>query len=559
MDPSTESTMRADRDIELAVREGTMMIGHDGRVVQCTESTHDRLGLDATTLIGEFPLPHGWTMFDDDGNAVELDEHPALVALRTGERSERVLIYAPPGRQIRRRLRFLAIPVEDDADVAVDLVVSDHDRRRLSRQILESQETRFRTMTDMLAVAVWESSTQGEITYVNSKFEELTGLDASSAPDLPMLGLVHPDDVGVMGVTTATATEGQYRTEYRLRHVDGTSRWVTSKMSVLTDEAGNVSGYAGVIEDIDDLRRSERKARRLAEIVEAAVDAVMIFEQGRLVYVNGAASDLLARVDADFTEDLSTYNYSEKLLERITSIGSLVGDNSRWSGDIDFVDLEGVRGDLALMIDCTTEDGITRHVVMAHDIRERKMREAELSHNASHDRLTGLANRHRLHDVAVDADPDMAIGLLFVDLDDFKRINDVHGHRAGDRVLEVAAERVVSSVRDTDLVARVGGDEMVVWVSEPADLAELADRITRRISRAPVRLDGGEMCSISATVGGATGTAGTLDAVMARADGALYSAKRTGRGGFSLDVRSDSAVAETQVEDSFEVADRLIG
>ncbi len=526
------SIRRRYRRLELKVREGTILIGHDGRVVDSIK-IEDWLGIGEIELRGDHPLPTGWKMFDHRGAPLPLSEHPALVTLRTGERCERVVTYEPPGQPVsprgRRRLRLVAYPVHDDPEVAVDLVVADHDRRRHSRRLLESQETRFRTMTDMLAVAVWESSTSGEVTYVNPKFVEMTGLDLSTAPDLPMLEIVHPDDlVAVMGAANAAARNGAYQAQYRLMHVDGSSRWVNSKMSVLADDDGNINGFVGVIEDIDDLRRSEQRAGRLAEIVEAAADAVLVFENRALVYVNRSAASLLARLDPSFTTDLASYRYSNRLLERLLAIESLLVRDGIWSGDTEFVDLDGDRVDLALTITTESDDDSMRHVVMAHDIGKRKLREAELTHHAAHDPLTGLANRHRLTEVIAETDDDLLVGLLFVDLDHFKQINDDHGHVAGDRVLKVAAQRVVAAVDSGHLVARVGGDEMVVWAPGVPEVESLAHRIVSAVGDRPVVLEG-STCRVSATVGGALGRAGDHMDLMRRADEALYEAKRDGR------------------------------
>ncbi|WP_148288635.1 sensor domain-containing protein [Ilumatobacter nonamiensis] len=533
--PLEESIRRTYRHIELAVREGTILIGHDGRVVDSFK-VEQRLGIESGSLVGGHPLPDGWTMSDDECESIPRDEHPAVVACRTGKRVERVLTYeAPDPNGLRHRFRFVALPVSGDPDVAVDLVVTDYDRRRDSRRRLESQDTRFRTMTDMLAVAVWEATTSGEVTYVNPKYEELTGLGLAQTPDLPMFNLVHPDDlVSVMEAANDAVTAGAFQAHYRLLHVDGSSRWVSSRMSVLRNDDGDITGFVGVIEDIDELRRSEQRTQRLGEIVEAAADAVLVFENRRLTYVNRSAATLLGRLDPAFTTDLESYEYSSRLLDRLASIEALLVEEGTWSGDTEFTDLDGVRVDLALTVSTTVDDGEWRHVVMAHDIRERKIREAELTHNAAHDPLTGLANRHRLAEVIAETADDQRVGLLFVDLDHFKRVNDVHGHAAGDRVLEVTARRVVSVVAPEYLVARVGGDEMVVWAPEVSELDELAEQIVTAIAADPVHLDG-VTYAVSVTVGGAIGRAVDHSDLMRRADAALYAAKRNGRSCWKID------------------------
>jgi diguanylate cyclase (GGDEF)-like protein len=163
-------------------------------------------------------------------------------------------------------------------------------------------------------------------------------------------------------------------------------------------------------------------------------------------------------------------------------------------------------------------------------VREREQARAQLQHDATHDRLTGLANRALLEDTVAVAGPGAA--LLFIDLDGFKPINDRFGHSAGDRVLVEIARRCAAAVRPADLVARIGGDEFAVLAGTGAEraLTDLADRLLDAI-RSPIDLDG-EAVRVSATIGIATaawdrGRSGP-GALLAAADHAMYQAKRAG-------------------------------
>ena len=172
-------------------------------------------------------------------------------------------------------------------------------------------------------------------------------------------------------------------------------------------------------------------------------------------------------------------------------------------------------------------------------VREQERAQAQLAHQARHDPLTGLANRSELSDRLRRALPGSGspVAVLYLDLDGFKEVNDVHGHDAGDTVLRAVARRLSAAVRESDLVVRLGGDEFVLLCpGVPADDAvHLAERIVRDIAE-PVSFRGTLL-----TVGVSIGINAHVDrpgvgpdAVLRSADAAMYEAKRHGHGRWAL-------------------------
>jgi diguanylate cyclase (GGDEF)-like protein len=177
-------------------------------------------------------------------------------------------------------------------------------------------------------------------------------------------------------------------------------------------------------------------------------------------------------------------------------------------------------------------------------ILELRRAAGELAHAATRDALTGLPNRALLAEALARAVArrDRSIttpGVLFIDLDGFKQVNDVHGHAAGDTVLRTVADRLLACVRATDLVARLGGDEFVVLVEDPHDspsaasslegLAELARRVRAELS-GPVTLGDGTVLALGASVGIArTQPTDSPEDILGRADAAMYADKAAGR------------------------------
>jgi diguanylate cyclase (GGDEF)-like protein len=175
-------------------------------------------------------------------------------------------------------------------------------------------------------------------------------------------------------------------------------------------------------------------------------------------------------------------------------------------------------------------------VINFHDITDRKTAEAELTHLAFHDTLTGLANRGLFQDRvkhALEISEPSSIAVLFLDLDGFKDVNDAFGHETGDALLREVALRLVRASRSQDTVARLGGDEFALLIEGSHDPQETSVAIAERILReltAPVVLEAA-LVTLSASIGIATSEAGsTASSLLRNADVAMYEAKSAGRG-----------------------------
>jgi diguanylate cyclase (GGDEF)-like protein/PAS domain S-box-containing protein len=208
-------------------------------------------------------------------------------------------------------------------------------------------------------------------------------------------------------------------------------------------------------------------------------------------------------------------------------------------------------------------DPTVRGIVLnTRDVGERKRLEHELLHQAFHDPLTGLANRALFRDrvshaLALATRSRRHIAVLFLDLDDFKKVNDSLGHSAGDRLLVAAAERFRSCGRTADTIARLGGDEFAILV-EDGDGARDHEALAARLKAAmaqPFTLNGTEVF-VSASIGIATSCGDTTadspleaaDEVLRNADVAMYAAKRAGKGRVEHYARQMSADVRRRLE-----------
>jgi diguanylate cyclase (GGDEF)-like protein/PAS domain S-box-containing protein len=194
-------------------------------------------------------------------------------------------------------------------------------------------------------------------------------------------------------------------------------------------------------------------------------------------------------------------------------------------------------------------------VVTARDVTERRALEEQLSHQAFHDSLTGLANRalfwERItHAIERGVRRQNLFAVLFIDLDDFKTVNDSLGHAAGDELLVAAAERIRGSIRPEDACARLGGDEFAVMVEGIADL-DGAITVARRILKTmaePIVVEGSEI-TVQASIGIALDSGSqTASEIMRSADLAMYRAKSEGKGQYALYEPSMHELARERLE-----------
>jgi diguanylate cyclase (GGDEF)-like protein/PAS domain S-box-containing protein len=187
--------------------------------------------------------------------------------------------------------------------------------------------------------------------------------------------------------------------------------------------------------------------------------------------------------------------------------------------------------------DLRAEQTVAGLVLTLRDVTERRRLERELTHQAFHDSMTGLANRVLFHDrlehaLARGARDGSVVGVLFIDLDDFKIVNDTLGHAAGDQLLITVAHRIAGALRADDTAARLGGDEfaaLVENVQDPGAVEETAERILAALADPVVLDDGGTLTAVASIGITTTPEADSADELLRQADLALYVAKGAGK------------------------------
>jgi diguanylate cyclase (GGDEF)-like protein/PAS domain S-box-containing protein len=361
--------------------------------------------------------------------------------------------------------------------------------------------------------------------------------------------LTHPEDRARVraAIHDALVAQRRYDVAYRILRADGAVRWVSERGSGIVGPDGKLQALQGFIEDITRQREDEQALRdaemRYRSIFENALEGIFqTSPEGRYL----AANPALARIYGYETpealmaalQDIEQQLYvepgrREEFMRLMQTAGKVTGFESQVflrDGSIIWIseNARAVRG----------ADGAIRYFEgTVEDITERKTQERRIAHQATHDRLTGLPNRYLLQDridqaIRQAAREKTLVGMLFIDLDRLKQVNDTLGHQAGDELIRIIARRLRSCLRTGDTVARIGGDEFVLLL--PSLLAEEAMVHARRrvleATSAPCQIDGEEVatsCSVGASLYPNDGV--DAETLLRRADEAMYVEKQARR------------------------------
>ena len=402
----------------------------------------------------------------------------------------------------------------------------------------------FRFAVDHTPVGVGFANTDLMLTYANARWRELANYHGPlpASPEV-MVDLVHPDDRDrvAMAFVESTTSDDQVRERIRVVVDDGEVRHLTLALCPILDHGfGYAIGLSEVTElvaAVDEVRRSEQRFKSVSGALPIGVYRAN--PSGALIWSNERLREMGSFYGADHTGS-SIYRFihpddlddvQEKALQAIRdkvpfeAQHRLVGEDGR------------VRWVISRSTPILDEQGrIVEHVGSLEDVTDLHLRSVGLAHRAAHDPLTGLPNRASIEElIGTLASKDPAtddVGVVFLDLDGFKEVNDTYGHQAGDAVLVEVASRLSRVVRQGDTVGRYGGDEFVMvcpGVERVETLEAVAERAQAAISATPIS-DGTRDHQVGASVGTAIGPgAGSVEDLLHRADLAMYEAKRASR------------------------------
>ncbi len=327
------------------------------------------------------------------------------------------------------------------------------------------------------------------------------------------------------------------RYERELQTPEG-PRWIEVQLLPHREPSGRLSGCFVLINDITRHREAEQALReseeRLATFMQASVEGIVFHQDGVITDVNPPILALtghsLSAVIGRKTHEFIAPDHVAKVLEVLRA-----GTETAYESVL--LHQDGTRIPVEFIVRTFVRRGVRLRMTIVRDLRDREAARSHIVHLAQHDALTGLLNRsafmERLEVLMASGRAGDAQGaLLFIDLDQFKRVNDSLGHLAGDLLLQALSQRLRLLLRASDLVARFGGDEFLVLLPGALPLADV-EEVARKVLvafAAPVTLEG-QQVSVTPSVGIALYPehATTPAELLRCADAAMYQAKQQGR------------------------------
>ncbi len=448
-------------------------------------------------------------------------------------------------RRMEEQLQSLNVSLEQKVEARTAELTSEIKERKQAEMKTRERERRLQAIIETEPECVKVVDPKGKLLEMNKA--GLVMLEATSLEEAQQHSLMefilseYRDAFRALHRRVFEGESGML--EFEVLGLKGTRRWLETHAAPMRDEAGKVTSLLGVTRDITERKKMEQNLRLAQFTLDHAQDS--LFRMGRdarITYVNDAAyrhlgytrKELLGLSIPDIDPDYSREVW-DKYCEAVISTGALRFEarHKRKDGTI-------------IPVEITTNfmkfEGENHFFASVRDIAERKDAEDEIYNLAFYDALTGLPNRRLLLDrlsvaLSVSARSQQYGALLFLDLDNFKTINDTLGHEYGDLLLVDVAKRLKSCVREVDTVARLGGDEFVVLLEDinadaedaSQNAAKVAEKI-RTVLTAPYQVKGREQRS-SPSIGVCLyyGKEESVDELLKHADMAMYQAKDSGR------------------------------
>jgi len=507
----------------------------DLRFVRVNRVGEELLGIDRSHLLGRSDLeifsPQQAETFRErdrevlrEGRMSEIEDEPIdTPSGRRQLRTRKLPIYGPDGKP-----RYLLGISEDVTE-----------RRRDEQRLREAQR--------VARMGEWELDLDTGDAIWPEQTRRILGVASSEPATLETLQRhCHPEDWSCIERTLADvrAGSGDYDVEFRLGLPNDELRRVHSRAEVDRDRDGVPRRLVGVVQDVTERVRNEERQRLADAVFENTTEAVIVTDAaGRILRVNPAFTQITGYESGEVLGRdprlLQSGRHDRAFYEAMWNSLSTVG---HWRGEIWNRRRDGRVFPAWQTISTVRDRGGTlrQYVSLMSDITPLKEVEQRLDYMAYHDALTGLPNRHLLDDRLAHAITraerrEELVGVLFLDLDRFKNINDSLGHPLGDELLRSVADRLVSRIRESDTVARLGGDEFVVIAESVEDedrLAVLAQKLLE-VFHQPFQVQGHEL-SVDASVGiSVFPFDGDQSSILLRnADTAMYRAKASRRNSY---------------------------
>ena len=410
---------------------------------------------------------------------------------------------------------------------------------------VRGSESRLARAQAMAHVGSWEMNLETGMQTWSDEMFRIFGFEPQAfKPDYESaLEFVHPGDRARAKKRLQDVLETGQMPEFEFRIIRPTKeeRFIRSRAELVLSADGRPLRAIGTGQDITDYKRAEEGLRQAAVVFDNTDQGIIVTDaRWTIIAVNPAFTKITGYSFEEAVGRSPRLLQSDRQDKQFGALWQVLGDQGHWQGEMWHRNKDGqVRPVWESITAVRNADGeLVNYVSVFSDISPIKQAEERLEFLAHHDPLTGVPNRllfeARLESALQRAKRhEQKLALMYIDLDRFKLVNDALGHKAGDLLLQTAAQRLQGCIRAEDTVARLGGDEFTIILNEIAraeDAALLADKMIDAISR-PVAMEGREIVS-RASIGVSLYPDDAQDGreLCKAADRALYMAKKHGRG-----------------------------
>lgn len=435
---------------------------------------------------------------------------------------------------------------------------------RNSLRTVKSNEDRFRSLLDHSPIGLAEVALNGRFVTVNPALRVMLGYTEEELISKTFQDITHADDLALDLANLQELLNGKcdtYRMEKRYIQKSGQIMNAQLDVALLRSASGAPLNFIAQVQDITARINAETVLAQANSLREAIMNAapysiIATDPEGLITSINPAAERMLwySREDLVGKKSPQIIHDNAEIISRAQELSSKysqtiepgfevfvhesragLADEHEWT----YVRKDGSRFPVQLTVTALRDSNrtIIGFLGIAHDITQRKRREEYTKHISLHDELTGLPNRTLLNDrlnVAIETAKrnHKKVGVMMLDLDHFKRINDTLGHHIGDEVLKNVAHRISTNLRRSDTAARMGGDEFIVITPEMNDAKNsdlIASTLVKAIS-APILIGPHEL-TITPSIGVSCYPEDGEDihSLIKHADAAMYQAKAAGR------------------------------
>ena len=431
-------------------------------------------------------------------------------------------------------------------DEGITIFYRDVSGRKEVEEQLKASRTRVQEILNSVPQVIWSATPEGLVDYISNQWQEFSWDQEGDPGD--WLRSVHPDDqqLAFDRWRTSVKTGQPYEVEFRIRGQSGTYAWIMARARPVRDGAGQIVRWYGTCTDVNERVRAQAALRDSEAINRSIIDATpdcisMLDMDGNVLFTNDAALRALGLTNA---ESLLHKPWGLAFYPGVRGAAKHALASARDGRIGHFTALQAGSGEKSkwwdVVVAPVTDDAgtPTKLVVISRDITHQKTAEERVRWTANHDVLTQLPNRaffqQTLDQKLRDAELGNAkFGILLLDLDNFKQVNDTLGHDAGDALLCCFADQLRAAARADDFIARLGGDEFAIILNGVCDRFGIESAVQAILSRLKEPcVYGNKLIDCQASIGASLypehGTNRTE--LLKNADIALYVAKSSGRG-----------------------------